>query len=104
MQTVIFMGDSRERLQAMPEDARRALGKQLLRVQHGLDPLDWKPMKAVGAGVREVRAHVGGEFRVFYVASIGNALYVLHAFRKKTQATSAKDLALGRQRFKQIGG
>ncbi|PJK11061.1 hypothetical protein CO608_00905 [Lysobacteraceae bacterium NML08-0793] len=103
MRTLIFMGDSRERLQAFPEDARRAMGRQLLRVQSGLDPLDWKPMKTIGAGVREVRVKTGGEFRAFYVAQIGNAVYVLHAFQKKTQKTAATDIALGQRRYKQIG-
>lgn len=61
-------------------------------------------MKTVGAGVREVRVRVGGQFRVFfYVTTIGNAVYVLHAFQKKTQKTRANDLALGQQRYKQIG-
>jgi phage-related protein len=103
MKTIIFMGDSRERIREFPEIALRVIGRQLLRIQEGLEPQDWKPMKTVGTGVREVRVHTGGEFRVFYVTRIGNALYVLHAFQKKTQKTSAKDMALGQQRFKQIG-
>jgi phage-related protein len=53
--------------------------------------------------VREVRVHTGDEFRVFYVVRTGNALYVLHAFQKKTHKTSQKDIALGQLRFKQIG-
>jgi len=103
MQTLIFLGDSRERLRGFSEAARYAIGRQLFRVQQGLDPLDWKPMKTIGAGVREVRVHTGGQFRAFYVTNIGNALYVLHAFQKKTQQTSPKDIAIGRERFKQIG-
>jgi phage-related protein len=103
VKTIIFMGDSRERIRDFPEDTKYVMGSQLLRVQQGLDPLDWKPMKAIGAGVREVRIHTGGQFRAFYVTNIGNALYVLHAFQKKTQQTSQKDIDLGRQRFKQIG-
>ncbi|MDR0478306.1 MAG: type II toxin-antitoxin system RelE/ParE family toxin [Burkholderiaceae bacterium] len=103
MQTIIFMGDSRERMREFPDAARYAMGRQLLRVQQGLDPQDWKPIKTVGAGVREVRVHTGGQFRAFYVTNIGNALYVLHAFQKKTQQTSPNDIALGRERFRQIG-
>ena len=61
-------------------------------------------MKAVGPGVREIRVYAGGQFRVLYVTNIGNALYVLHAFQKKTQKTSRKDIVLGRERLKQIGG
>lgn len=103
MKTIIFMGDSRERVRDFPEAARYEMGRQLLRVQKGLEPIDWKPMKTVGAGVREVRIHVDGQFRAFYITNIGNAVYVLHAFQKKTQKTSPKDLALGQERFKQIG-
>jgi len=103
MKTLIFMADSRAVIADFPEDARRAMGRQLLRVQSGLDPDDWKPMQTVGAGVREVRIHVNGAFRAFYVTNIGNAVYVLHAFRKKSQKTAPKDIALGQQRFKQIG-
>jgi phage-related protein len=65
MKTIIFMGDSRERLREFPEAARVAIGRQLFRIQQGLDPKDWKPMRAIGAGVREVRIHTDGEFRVF---------------------------------------
>jgi len=104
MQTVIFMGSSRDDLRAFPEMARRLIGRQILRLQYGLEPEDWKPMKAVGTGVREVRVRAGGQFRAFYVTHVGNAIYILHAFQKKTQRTSPRDIALGQQRFRQIGG
>ena len=104
MKTIKFMGDSRECIREFPVMARKAMGIQLLRIQNGLDPHDWKPMKTVGAGVREVRIHVAGEFRAFYVANIGNDLYVLHAFQKKTQKTSQKDIELAKSRFRKIGG
>lgn len=97
------MGSCRDDIRKFPEAVRRQMGRQLLRVQHGLDPENWKPMKTVGVGVREVRISIGGQYRVFYVANIGNAVYVLHAFRKKGQKTSPKDITLGQQRFKQIG-
>ena len=102
MKTLIFMGDSRERICDFPEQARRAMGRQLLRIQKGLDPQDWKPMKTVGPGVREVRIHDGGAFRAFYVTNIGNALYVLHAFQKKTQKTSKADIDTGKRRYASI--
>lgn len=103
MQTVIFVGTSRNDIREFPELARREMGRQLLRLQNGLEPASWKPMKTVGAGVREIRIHIGGEYRAFYAANIGNAIYVLHAFRKKTQATPTADIELGRKRFKMIG-
>ena len=82
--------------------ARRLAGFQLRRVQHGLDPDDWKPMQAVGPGVREIRVHAVGAHRVFYVATRPEAIYVLHAFEKKTQKTSAQDLRIGRDRFRAL--
>ena len=60
-------------------------------------------MPFIGPGCREIRVRVEGEaYRVVYVASIGDAVYVLHAFPKKTQRTSRADLDLARQRYKQL--
>jgi len=100
---VIFLGDSRERLRNFPDDARRDAGFELERVQKGNDPIDWKPIPAVGKGVREIRvSDRPGEFRVIYVANIGAMIYVLHAFHKKTQKTSQRDIALAAARFREI--
>jgi phage-related protein len=96
---LIWLGSSRRDLRAFPALARRLAGFQLRRVQQGLDPDDWKPMQTVGPGVREIRIHVAGARRVFYLATRAEALYVLHAFEKKTQQTSAHDLQIGRDRF-----
>jgi phage-related protein len=74
-------------------------GRELERVQRGADPIDWKPMTSVGRGAREIRVHVDGELRVFYVATFPEAIYVLHVFEKNTRKTSPRDLALGQQRF-----
>jgi phage-related protein len=72
-------------------------------VQLGLDPDDWKPMTTVGSGVREIRIRdEAGAFRVLYVANIGDIVYVLHAFQKKTQQTAKRDLDLAASRLKQI--
>ncbi len=59
-------------------------------------------MHAVGPGVQEIRVHVLGEWRVLYVARFRNAIYVLHAFRKKTQKTRREDIELARQRYRQV--
>jgi phage-related protein len=99
---LILLGTARRDLRAFPELARRLTGFQLRRVQHGLDPDDWKPMPTVGPGVREIRIHAQGAHRVFYVAARAEAIYVLHAFEKKTQKTTARDLAIGRERYRAI--
>jgi len=100
--TLVWLGSSRGDLRAFPTLARRLAGFQLRRVQQGLDPHDWKPMQAVGPGVREIRIRVGGAHRVFYVATRPEGIYVLHAFEKKTQKTSAHDLRIGRDRFRAL--
>jgi phage-related protein len=81
---LIWLGSSRGDLRAFPALARRLAGFQLRRVQHGLDPDDWKPLQTVGPGVRELRIHIAGTHRMFYVATRPEAIYVLHAFEKKT--------------------
>jgi phage-related protein len=59
-------------------------------------------MQAVGPGVREIRIHIAGAHRVFYLATRPEAIDVLHAFEKKTQKTSAHDLRIGRDRFRAL--
>ena len=105
MKPVVFLGDSLSHLRAFPEQARRDAGFQLDRVQRGLDPEDWKPMQTVGPGVREIRVRdVTGAFRVLYIARFADAVYVLHAFAKKTQRTSKRDLTLAQLRLRTLKG
>jgi phage-related protein len=99
---LLWLGSSRSDVRAFPEDARSTVGFQLRRIQQGLDPNDWKPMPTVGPGVREIRIHVEGEQRVFYVATFPEAVYVLHAFEKRTRRTAAHDIELGRKRFRDL--
>ncbi|ESX95034.1 type II toxin-antitoxin system RelE/ParE family toxin [Mesorhizobium sp. LNJC403B00] len=98
-----FLGDSLAKLRAFPEAVRKETGVQLHKVQLGFEPSDWKPMTTIGLGVREIRVRDdAGAIRVLYVASIGDAVFVLHAFQKKTQQTAKRDLALAASRFRQI--
>ena len=103
MKFVVFLGDSLERLRAFPDGARCDAGFQIDRVQRGLDPDDWKPTTTIGAGVREIRVrHASAAYRVIYVASFAEAVYVLHAFSKKTQRTARRDLDLAAARLKEL--
>jgi phage-related protein len=103
MKLVSFLGDSLEAIRSFPSGARREAGYQLDRVQRGLDPDDWKPMTSVGASVREIRVRdASGAFRVLYVATLADAVYVLHAFHKKSRATSKHDLNRAAARFKEL--
>jgi len=78
---------------------------QLDKVQRGDQPDDFKPMSVIGKGVEEIRvSEPSGAYRVIYVARRVEAVYVLHAFRKKTQATRKKDLEIARQRLGSLKG
>ncbi len=103
MKPLSFLGSSLDDLRAFPGAARREAGHRLDQVQRGLEPEDWKPMPAVGSGVREVRIRdQAGAFRVIYIATRPEAVYVLHAFQKKTQATAKRDLELAEARLKEL--
>ena len=104
MKALKFIGSSLDDLRNFPEEARRAAGFELRALQNGLEPGDWKPMRSVAPGVSEIRIHILGEWRVIYVTRIKDAIYVLHAFQKKSQKTSRNDIELARKRYKQIGG
>ena len=103
MKPIRFVGPSLDALREFPNDARREAGYQLDKVQHGMEPADWKPMANIGEGVKEIRIRdETGAFRVVYVAKLVDAVYVLHCFQKKTQRTSQSDLELARKRFKEL--
>ena len=102
MRILKFVGSSQEDLVNFPRDARRECGRELDRVQRGIMPTDFKPMLSVGKGVYEIRVHVLGEWRVLYVARHGDAVYVLHAFQKKSPKTAKPDLELAIRRYKQM--
>jgi phage-related protein len=86
-------------LRAAPQNIRSDAGYQLDLVQRGEVPADFKPMPEVGSGVMEIRLHGTNEYRVFFVTRFEEAVYVLHCFVKKTQATRKADLELGKRRF-----
>jgi len=98
-----FMGSSHGDLKSFPDEARRDAGFNLDFVQRGLSPESWKPMNTVGAGVNEIRVRdATGAYRVIYLATRPEAVYVLHCFQKKTEKTSQHDIDLAKTRFKAI--
>lgn len=99
-----FIGSSLDDLRNFPDEARRAAGFELRAVQNGLEPSDWKPISSIGPGVREIRIHTLGEWRVIYVTKLREAICVIHAFQKKTRKTRRNDIELARARFQQFGG
>lgn len=65
-------------------------------------PSDWKPLASIGAGVIEIRIHTRLEHRVLFIAKFDEAVYVLHAFEKRTRQTRGNDLILARERLNAI--
>ena len=101
MKQVLWLGDSRDAVRAFPPDARQSAGFQLDGIQKGEDPDDWKPMASIGPGVREIRIRADrGAYRVIYLATRPEGIYVLHAFQKKSARTTRSDVELARERLR----
>ena len=74
-------------------------------VQAWREPSDLKPLPSVGPGAYEIRVQDdAGTFRVIYVAKFEHAVYVLHAFQKKTRGTAKADIDLAVRQYQLIGG
>ena len=102
MKPIAFLGDSLDRIRDFPDDARSETGYQLHEVQQGNDPADWKTMKTVGAGVREIRIReASGAFRIIYLATLPDRVLVLHAFQKKSQRTARRDIDVAARRLRE---
>lgn len=99
---LLWLGSSRAHIRAFPRDTRQIVGHELFQVQQGRAPSSWKPMPAVGPGAVELRVQVGGAFRVLYVAKFEEAIYVLHAFQKRTRRTAQVDIQLARKRLRDV--
>ena len=98
-----WVGSAYADLLAFPDEPRRSAGFQLGKIQVGLDPDDWKPLDAVGAGTKEIRIReTSGIYRVMYVAKFEEAIYVLHCFQKKTQTPSQQDKGIAEARYRAV--
>lgn len=98
---VVWLGDSLGVLQAFPKAVRIDLGSDLRRLQIGEMPLDSKPIKTVGRGVRELRARDrNNQFRTMYVVKKGTEIVVLHCFIKKSRATAKIEINTAKERLR----
>jgi phage-related protein len=97
-----FLGSSLQMVREFPALAKREVGHQLDRIQHGLDPMDWRPMQSIGRGVREIRIQHEGQYRVIYVASFEEIIYVLHAFQKKSRKTNRQVLDTAKRALQEV--
>jgi phage-related protein len=103
MKKVVWQGSSKADLKSFPPTVMDAAGHQLFRVQSGLDPDDWKPMPSIGPGVKEIRLRdATGAFRIIYIATRPQGIYVLHCFQKRSQKTNTQDIQLACERLRTI--
>ncbi len=101
--TVVWEGDSREVLQAFPEDVRQNFGFELWQLQQGERPRDYRPLPSIGTGVLELRDQdERAWYRVIYLSRINDVIYVLHCFEKKSREMPRKDFEKAKQRLKAL--
>ena len=100
---VVWEGDSLEAIRRFPGPVRQDLGAELRRLQTGDRPLNSRPMPSIGARVYELKEQdERAWYRVIYLAKIGNRIYILHCFEKKSAKTGKCDLALAKARLKRV--
>jgi phage-related protein len=82
-----WVASSRDDLSVFPDAVKRAVGFALRAAQNGSKSPDAKPLKGFGgAGVLEiVEDHDGDTYRAVYTVKFSSAVYVLHAFQKKSK-------------------
>ncbi len=102
LKPVVFLGRSKRTIKKFPEEARKNAGAEIKLLQLGQLPTDWKSMKGIGLGAREIRIHHPHEHRVIFVASYPEAIYILHAFEKKSEKTNPLHIQVARQNYAKI--
>ena len=70
LKPITWLGTSRDDVKSFPDKFRQIFGAELMAVQSGYDPSDWKPMSSIGQGVREIRIQYEGQYRVIYICQI----------------------------------
>ncbi len=104
LREVIWVGDSKERLKEFPQSVQKDIGDALFIAQAGSTSPETKPFKGIGSGVFEIRAdHRRDTYRTVYAVKIGERVYVLHCFQKKSKSgikTPTKEINLIKRRLK----
>ena len=105
MKPLFWMGSSLRDLKALPEEVQRVIGRELMDVQFGGHPLNAKPLRGLGSLVFEIVEDFDTDtYRGVYTVRFNAAVYVLHAFKKKSRRgneTPHHDIELIRTRLKQ---
>ena len=104
LRPLVWMGDSRKNIRLFPDDVQTSVGYALQLVQAGETPSDAKPFKGISGGVYEISKRYDSDtYRAVYAVKIGEKVYVLHAFQKKSKQgikTPQSDIDLIKQRYK----
>jgi phage-related protein len=99
----VFLGNSLERIKLFPEAAKARVGYQIFRLQCGEQPTDFKAIKSIGPGVYEIRVAVERSwYRAIYCVKFKDSVFILHAFQKKQNKTSNKDLRIARKALREL--
>jgi phage-related protein len=102
---IIWLGDSRKRILEFPEKVRKLIGDELQFIQFGGMPKDAKSFKGAGPGIIEIALKNDKEaYRCIQAVQLGENIYVLHAFQKKSKkgiATPKKDVDLVKRRYRE---
>jgi len=101
---LIWMSSSRRDLRGFPRAVRRGIGQALYAAQRGETDPAAKPLKGFGGGsvVEIIADHEGSTWRAVYTVRFAEAVYVLHAFQKKSKkgiSTPQREIDLIRQRL-----
>jgi len=104
MKKIIYYPSAHKNIQCFSDKAKQRIMRLLEMLSEELDlhPNDFKYMPTVGTGAYELRVKADKQYRVFYVVKFTEAIYVLHAFVKKTQETSKHDIDKGKERYKKL--
>jgi phage-related protein len=104
LRPVVWMGNSKRNIQGFPEGAQKLIGDELQLIQFGGMPASTKPFKGVGSGVLEIAMPFDGNaYRTVLAVQLGEKIYVLHAFQKKSKKgikTPKHEVDLIEQRYK----
>ena len=102
LKPIRWLGTTRDDIREQRPDIRYEFGQQLLRVQMGLMPNNYKAMSAIGPGAHEIRVRdADGIARLMYVAKFHDTVCVLHVFTKKSQRTAKVDIDLAKKRYRE---
>lgn len=102
MRPIVWVGDSKRRLKEFPRDVQRDVGFALEIAQGSETHFSAKPLRGFSGVYEIVSNYARDTYRAVYVVNLGNIIYVLHCFQKKSKRgikTPKKEIDLIRNRL-----